>query len=90
MTKKKRMSSKQKAELVLQIIRGEDVETLSRENNISMSDLILWRDKFIENGMKGLQKQQEKNPELLEYQKLLAKTQVELEILKKKHGLRNR
>jgi transposase-like protein len=84
----KRWSAKKKTELILLILRGEDIETVSRENNIGMSELIEWRDQFIESGMKGLQKNTDTNPEIVEYQKLLAKTQVELEILKKKHGIR--
>lgn len=89
MSRKKRWSSKQKVEVVLRILRGENIESVSRENNIGMNELIKWRDNFLSAGEKGLQRQQNNDSEILEYQKLLAKTQVELEILKKKHGMKS-
>jgi hypothetical protein len=42
-----------------------------------------WRDKFIEGGNANLRRKKEDIPEIAEYQKLLAKTQMELELLKK-------
>lgn len=87
--KKKRWSANQKSEIIMKLLRGETLENLSRENQIPISSIVEWRDKFIEGGNNSLKARPEDNPELVEYQKLLGQTQMELELLKKKKTGKN-
>ena len=47
MEKKKNVTSKIKAEIVLSLLRGEDPELISREYGVTLADINLWRDQFI-------------------------------------------
>jgi len=84
MAKQRRWSAKQKTELVLNLLRGESIEELSRSHNVAMADIAAWRNKFLEGGENSLKKQAEADPQIAEYQKLLARKEMVLEILKKK------
>ncbi len=53
---KPRWSVKKKAELVLRLLRGEDIETVSREVKVPAFELIRWRDEFLEGGTEALRK----------------------------------
>jgi transposase-like protein len=46
----KRFSANHKVEIVLRLLRGEDLEFLSRELGIPASRICGWRDKFLEAG----------------------------------------
>jgi len=50
MKKKNYLTSKRKAEIVLQLLRGEDIEVLSRQYEVTVSDISQWRDTFLRNG----------------------------------------
>jgi transposase-like protein len=45
-----RWSAKCKFEAVLRLLRGEDLETLSRELGVTAATLSGWRDQFLEGG----------------------------------------
>ncbi len=45
-----RKSAKFKSTVVLELLRGESAEELSRKYGITMAELSAWRDEFIENG----------------------------------------
>ena len=47
---KRRMSAKRKRSAVLRLLKGEDLELLSRELGVPAADLTRWRDAFLEAG----------------------------------------
>ncbi len=55
---KGRFSSKRKTQAVLRLLRGEDLETLSRELGVTAARLSQWRDDFLANGEAGLKSRQ--------------------------------
>ena len=51
---KGRWSSQRKADVVLRLLRGEDLDALSRELCVKTSTLAKWRDDFLAAGEAGL------------------------------------
>jgi hypothetical protein len=51
-----RFSAKRKTEAVLRLLRGEDLDLLSREYKVTAAKLSQWRDTFLAVGQSGLQK----------------------------------
>ena len=49
-----RWSAKRKFAAVLRLLRGEDLETLSRELGVTAATLSSWRDQFLEGGAANL------------------------------------
>lgn len=49
-----RESSRRKMEAVLRILRGEDLDSLSREVGVTAATLSEWRDDFLAAGQAGL------------------------------------
>src|SRR2546422_6452015 len=45
-----RWSAKRKAAAILRLLRGEDLETLSRELGVTAATLSGWRDQFLDGG----------------------------------------
>ena len=45
-----RFSAKRKTEAVLRLLRGEDLDTLSRELGVTAATLSGWRDSFLDGG----------------------------------------
>ena len=57
MSKKKergRFSSRRKTEAVLRLIRGEDLDALSRELGVTAATLSSWREAFVAGGQSNL------------------------------------
>lgn len=52
--RQRRMSAKRKQEAVLRVLRGEDLEVVSREIGTTAADLSAWRDIFLEAGAASL------------------------------------
>ena len=50
------LSSQQKADLVLRLLRGESLESVSRDSRVSVYDLEQWQRIFLEEGRQGLEK----------------------------------
>ena len=80
------MTSKRKTEIVLQLLRGEDMEMLSRKYEVTMSDIGQWRDIFLSNGENGFKRSPE-NSKLHKAERLIGQLQMELELTKKKNEL---
>jgi len=55
---KGRFSSKRKQAAVLRLLRGEDLDTLSRELGVTAARLSQWRDEFLAAGEAGLKSRQ--------------------------------
>ena len=86
MEKKNYLTSRKKTELVIAMLRGEDIELLSRKNEITVSELSQMRNSFMSNGENGFKR----NPEQTKLQKaerLIGQLQMELELTKKKNEL---
>jgi hypothetical protein len=49
-----RFSARRKTEAVLRLLRGEDLETLSRELGVTAAALSGWRDSFLDGGTAAL------------------------------------
>src|SRR5919206_4057932 len=49
-----RWSSRRKAEIVLRMLRGEDLDALSRELGVTAATIAGWRDQFLAGGQAGL------------------------------------
>jgi transposase-like protein len=49
-----RWSSRRKAEIVLRLLRGEDMDTVSRELRVTAARLAQWRDEFLSGGQGAL------------------------------------
>lgn len=79
-----RWSAKKKAELVLRLLRGEPIEVLSRENCLSVSTIVEWRDQFMDGGLGSFKRMSRQEGKLAESQKIIGKLQMELELYKKK------
>ena len=56
---KGRWSAKRKMAVVLELLRGEDLETLSRKYAVTAATLSSWRDSFLASGEAGLKIRQE-------------------------------
>lgn len=51
---KGRFSAPRKSEAVLRLLRGEELDLVSREYNVSVAKLSQWRDAFLAAGQAGL------------------------------------
>jgi transposase-like protein len=49
-----RFSAKRKTDAVVRLLRGEDLETLSRELGVTAATLASWRDAFLDGGRAAL------------------------------------
>ena len=50
-----RFSAKRKSEAVLRLLRGEDLELVSREYTVTAATLSQWREAFLAGGQSSLQ-----------------------------------
>lgn len=84
--KKKRLSSKHKTEMVLRILRGESIEAVSRERQVTVAELTECRDQFIQSGTDGFKRNPEQS-QLGRYERVIGRQQMLIELLKKKRNL---
>lgn len=49
-----RWSSRRKAEVVLRVLRGEDLDALGRELGVTAGTITQWREQFLTSGQAGL------------------------------------
>jgi transposase len=86
MEKKNYLTANAKASIVLELLRGEDIETLSRKHQVTVGQISQWRDDFINGGKQGFKKDPEAG-KLKQAERLIGKLQMELELRKKKTAL---
>ena len=86
MEKKKNITSKIKAEIVLFLLRGEDIELISRKYGATLSDINHWRDQFIKNGIEGFKRKPD-DSKLSAAERKIGQLQMGLELTKKKNEL---
>ncbi len=53
-TERGRFSSRKKMEVVLRVLRGNDLDLVSREAGITAAQVSKWRDQFVVGGQAGL------------------------------------
>ena len=81
-----RWSSKRKLSVILELLRGADLESTSRKHRVTMATLTEWRDRFLAGGEAGL-KSREVEVEDEDKRRLksaLANVSVENELLREK------
>ena len=83
MKKKNYLTANTKTSIVLELLRGEDIETLSRKHQLPVSKISHWRDDFINGGKQGFKKDPEA-AKLKQAERIIGKLQMELELRKKK------
>ena len=83
--KRTRKSVKVKEQAVLRLLRGEDLDLVSRQTGLALHELSRWRDKFIMGGRESLKSrpQDPLNAEWEQRDKLISRLALENEILKK-------
>jgi len=84
MEKQKRKSANFKTNVVMQLLRGETIEALSRKHGLTMAELSEWRDAFIANGMDGFKKKPEE-AKLARAERRIGQLEMELDLVKKKN-----
>jgi len=89
MGKKKRRSAVVKEDVVLRLLRGEDLELVSRQSGFSLHELTAWRERYLRGGREALKSHpgDEVNTELEQAKKLIANQALEIEILKKARAI---
>lgn len=83
MKKNNYLTANAKTSIVLELLRGEDIETLSRKHQVPVSKISQWRDDFINGGKQGFKKDPEA-AKLKQAERIIGKLQMELELRKKK------
>ena len=81
-----RWSAKRKFAAVLRLLRGEDLETLSRELGVTAATLSGWRDQFLERGAANLKAREADvdNEETQRLKSLVADLSMSNELLREK------
>jgi transposase len=90
-----RWSSKKKMAAVLRLLKGEDLDALSRELKVNAATLSSWREVFLASGLSGLKSREvdARDEKITQLQKALGETALNLEISReinrvyeRKHG----
>jgi len=82
----RRFSARRKVEVVLRLLRGEDLELLSRELGVTAARLSKWRDQFLRAGQAELKKrpQDARDEEIARLRQKLGEVTMDNELLQKK------
>jgi len=81
-----RWSAKRKFAAILRLLRGEDLETLSRESGVTAATLSGWRNQFLEGGAANLKAREADvdNEETQRLKSLVADLSMSNELLREK------
>lgn len=84
--KTQRFSARRKVEIVLRLLRGEDLELVSRELNVTAARLSKWRQQFLNSGRAALKKrhQDARDLEIVRLQQKLGEVTMDNELLQQK------
>ena len=90
-----RWSARRKMEAVLRLLRGESLETVSREVRVEAHRLAAWRDEFLDAGVEGLKARPRAPDErrLADAERKVGELTIELEVWRaaaRKRGLQIR
>ncbi len=76
----KRWSAQRKAEVVLRLLRGEDIGEVSREIRVAPPELERWRREFLDGGTKGLKAKNRPGGELMRTRAKLGEMTMRVEL----------
>jgi len=81
-----RWSAKRKVSVVLEILRGADLESTSRKYRVTAATLIEWRDRFLASGEGGVKSRESdiEDEEKRRLKSVVASVSVENELLREK------
>ncbi len=81
-----RWSSRRKTEVVLRVLRGEDLDALSRELGVTAGTIASWREQFLANGQAGLKSRpaDERDDELGRLRAKVGELTMENELLRER------
>ena len=74
---KRRISRKQKTEIVLALLRGDSIEELSRTNHLAVHEITTWRDIFLQYGNEGFKRRRGKGDRESELERIIGRQQME-------------
>ena len=81
-----RWSSKRKLSVILELLRGADLESTSRKHRVTAATLTEWRDRFLASGEAGLKTREVdvEDEEKRRLKSVVAKVSVDNELLREK------
>lgn len=81
-----RWSAKRKVSVILELLRGADLESTSRKYRVTAATLIAWRDRFLTGGEGGLKSRESEveDEERRRLKSVVASVSVENELLREK------
>lgn len=81
-----RFSAKRKREAVLRLLRGEDLDLVSREAGVTGATLAKWREAFLEGGLGALRarKSDDRDERIAALERQLGRTVVDNELQREK------
>jgi len=84
--KQRRISAKRKQQIVTRLLKGESIEILSRENNVTAAAISEWRDKFLQGGFTSLKadNRDSRDDEIRQLHAKLGQLTMENELLNQK------
>lgn len=82
--KKGRWSVQKKVDVVLRLLRGESLDAVSRELQVTVEALSNWRDEFLAGGAAGLKGKTPDQVRIAALEKKVGQQAMELELHKKK------
>ena len=82
--KQGRWTASKKAEVVLRLLRGESIDAVSRESEVTVETLTKWREDFIAAGIAGLKGKTLEEVRIAALEKKIGQQAMELELHEKK------
>ena len=82
--KQERWTAPKKAEVVMRLLRGESIDAVSRECEVTVESLTKWREDFIEAGIAGLKGKTLEQVRIAALEKKIGQQAMELELHEKK------
>ncbi len=81
-----RWSSRRKMEVVLRVLRGEDLDSVSRELHVTAAAISQWRDQFLAGGQAGLRRREtdERDLEISRMRSKIGEITMENELLRER------
>ena len=79
-----RWSARRKVSVILELLRGADLESTSRKHRVTIATLTEWRDRFLANGELGLMSREVEAEEKRGLKSVVASISVENELLREK------
>jgi transposase len=82
--KQSRWTATKKGETVLRLLRGESIDALSRECEVTVETLTKWREDFVSAGIAGLKGKTLEEVRIAALEKKIGQQAMELELHEKK------